>query len=63
MIMAKYSVERIKGEATRKMKQFRGKKPNSPAQNLSVAQMRTYMRKVLYLCKEVKRLKKENRGQ
>ena len=61
MAMYKYSVERIKGEATRKLKQFRGKKPNSPAQNLSVAQMRTYMRKVLYLCKEVKRLTKRSK--
>ncbi|KKN78844.1 hypothetical protein LCGC14_0346160 [marine sediment metagenome] len=57
--MKKYSVEIIKGEATRKIKQFCGKKRNSLAQNLKVCQMRTYMRKVLFLCKEIKRLEKK----
>lgn len=60
--MAKFDVDTIKEEAERTLDHFRGRKGDGIAQirhkPLSITQIRTYIRKVLFLCKEIEKLNK-----
>lgn len=60
--MAKYTVDEIKKEADRTLQHYRGRKEDGIAEirhkPLSIQQIRTYIKKVLFLCKEIERLNK-----
>jgi len=54
--MAKYNIDEIKKEAEITLATYRGRPGKAHAKNLSVLQMRVYITKVLFLCKEIEKL-------
>lgn len=63
--MAKLNVDEIKEEAVKTIANYKGLKGNSrPRFPIDVRNLRIYCRKVLFLCKEIKKLQKKlNRTQ
>lgn len=60
--MAKYNVDKLKEEAIRTLAHYQGRKGTGVAEirhkPLSIRQIRTYIDKVLFLCKEIEKLNK-----
>ena len=57
--MAKYNVNTIKEQADRTLETYRGRPGEAVAKQLTICQMRCYINKVLFLCKEIKQLIKK----
>ena len=57
--MAKFEVNAIEDEAKRTLQTYRGRPGKDFAIELRIWQMRIYIKKVLFLCKEIKKLKKK----
>ena len=57
--MEKYDVYTIKKQADRTLETYRGRPGKALAHRLTIFQMRFYINKVLFLCREVKRLTKK----
>jgi len=55
--MAKFDVDKIKHEAEITLETYRGRPGKAFAHSLKIWQMRVYIKKVLFLCKEIKKLK------
>ena len=58
-MMAKYNVGTIEEQAKRTLDTYRGRPGKAFVNNLKIYQMRVYIEKVLFLCKEIKKLKKK----
>ena len=54
-----YNVDKIKEEADRTLKMYRGRFGHKPAKQYTIRNIRTCVYKALFLCREVKRLKKK----
>ena len=59
--MAKFDVATIKEEAESTLQHYRGRKGNGIAEirhkPLSIRQVRTYIKKVLFLCRQIEKFK------
>lgn len=55
----KFNVDEIKKEAEITLATYRGRPGKAYAKTLFVSQMRTYIKKVLFLCKQIEKLKAE----
>ncbi|KKM26955.1 hypothetical protein LCGC14_1579600 [marine sediment metagenome] len=58
--MAKYKVDEIKEEAEKNLANYKGRKGSGKTFNpIDIQRLRTYVYKVLFLCREIKKLQKK----